>query len=100
MNEFQKNDSYKIQYDLIPPNVLQEIAIIFSIGSNKYEENNWKKCNDLSRYISAAYRHIEQYRLGIDYDDETGKPHLAHAITNLMFLLWFQLNDTHQQIKK
>jgi hypothetical protein len=32
-------------------------------------------------------RHIEEYRKGNIFDDETGLPHMAHAICCAMFIL-------------
>ena len=42
--------------------------------------------------MDAAYRHIEAYRQGQNKDEESGLSHLAHAITNLGFMLYLQEN--------
>jgi hypothetical protein len=43
------------------------------------------------RLLDAAYRHLESIRGGELVDTESELPHLAHAITNLMFILESQL---------
>ena len=30
---------------------------------------------------------------GIKFDKESGEPHLSHALVNVMFLLWNELNN-------
>jgi hypothetical protein len=36
---------------------------------------------------AAAVRHITSYLQGVKSDDESGNPHLAHAISNLLMIL-------------
>jgi len=56
----------------------------------KYAPNNWQLVDNAEeRYIDALYRHLEAYRSGELTDDESHKSHLAHAITNVAFLIWF-----------
>lgn len=85
--QFMKFDDGKLQYSLIPPEVLEEMAKIFTYGANKYEKNNWRKNKDLDRYVDALYRHMEAWRAGEINDKESGYNHLSHAITNLAFLI-------------
>ena len=83
-----KYDHGKLRYDLVPPTALMNVAEVLTFGANKYSDNNWKTVQPFeSRYIAAAIRHIEAYRQGEIFDDESGLPHLAHASTCLMFLL-------------
>lgn len=88
-DDFIKYDSDKLRYDLIPPEVMKAMANVLTYGAQKYSDDNWKKCNDDSRYIGALYRHLEEWRLGNEIDDESGLPHLHHALTNLAFLVYF-----------
>lgn len=90
MSLFRKNDKNKLRYDLIPPEVNEALAQILTFGANKYEANNWKKCEDTSRYIAALFRHIEAYRKGEKIDKESGFSHLKHALCNLAFLVYFE----------
>lgn len=87
MNEFTKADVGKLLYDLLPPMAIEEVVKVLTFGTAKYAPDNWRKCDDLSRYRFAAMRHFEAYRKGEILDPETELPHLAHAICNLIFLL-------------
>ena len=65
MNELEiqipgtKYDQDKLQYTLIPPHALAEVARNLTIGLKKYKErDNWKKVpNAEQRYLDALYRH-------------------------------------------
>jgi hypothetical protein len=41
------------------------------------------------RYFAAAIRHMVAWKSGELNDSETGVSHLAHAATNLLFMLYF-----------
>lgn len=84
---FMKFDGDKLRYDLLPPQPLEDLVAVLTQGARKYKPNNWRECNDLDRYIGALFRHIEAHRKGELRDKETGLPHLAHAMCNLVFLL-------------
>lgn len=88
---FTKFDTGKTMYDLIPPKSLALLAEILTEGAEKYGANNWRKCKDLSRYRNALMRHYESYRQREFLDHESGKPHLAHCLCNIMFLLELEL---------
>lgn len=85
-NPFIKKDEQKLRYDLIPPQSLQGIAKVLTYGANKYNENNWKSCDNPERYIAALYRHLEMWRQGEKLDEESGIEHLSHAMANIIFL--------------
>tara|TARA_R110001592_G_scaffold105781_1_gene297436 strand:- start:18 stop:329 length:312 start_codon:yes stop_codon:yes gene_type:complete len=87
MKEFMKFDGGKTRYDLVPPKVIQGIAEVLTFGANKYGPYNWKSVDDPERYVGALYRHLEAYRRGEIIDPESGFTHLAHASTNLAFLI-------------
>ena len=84
--KFQKDAVGKLRYDLIPPDVLMQIAKVLTNGAEKYEANSWRDPEDAQPHTAAAMRHFEAWRRGEKLDDESGLPHLAHAITNLIFL--------------
>src|SRR5699024_2750416 len=81
-----KFDTGKTRYDLIPPEALQAIAEILTIGANKYGDRNWENGLSFDRVYSALERHLQEYRLGNIADEETGRNHLDHALTNAVFL--------------
>lgn len=87
VEEFLKFDGDKARYDLVPPSAIQGMADVLTFGARKYKPNNWKNCEDPERYVAAYMRHLEAYRNGEELDKDSGLPHLAHAMTNLAFLL-------------
>jgi len=86
VEEFMKFDADKLRYDLIPPSAMKALAEVLTYGAKKYKPNNWRN-GDKDRYIAALYRHLEAWRAGEQKDEESGMVHLAHALTNVAFLL-------------
>lgn len=84
-----KHDTEKLRWDLMPWDALAEVASVLNLGAEKYEPWNWAKGMPYSRLFSSAQRHITAYWAGEDDDPETGESHVAHAATNLLFLLAF-----------
>lgn len=92
-----KYDQDKLQYSLIPPYALEQIAKNLTVGLKKYKErNNWKKVEGAEqRYLDALYRHLEAHRRGEVHDPDSSvpdMPHLAAVAVNAMFLLEFILD--------
>lgn len=92
-----KYDQDKLQYSLIPPYALEQIAKNLTVGLKKYKErNNWKKVEGAQqRYLDALYRHLEAHRRGDLYDTDSSVPdmlHMAAVAVNAMFLLEFMLD--------
>lgn len=83
---FKKYDEGKPKLSMIPIDVKAEVAKVLEFGADKYGRDNWSECEDSRRYIDAALRHIDAYVSGEILDKESGRNHLAHAITNLMFV--------------
>lgn len=92
-----KFDSNKVRHSLLPRKTLQRVLEVLEVGAKKYSEGNWLRVeNAETRYFDAAHRHLEAYWRGELNDPETGLPHLAHAISNLLFLLYFQEHKNEQ----
>lgn len=89
----------KLRIDLLPPYAIGEIAKVFTYGANKYTthnedgsikergDNNWKKGQPWMGIIASTKRHLEAFTSGEDFDKESCLSHIAHAATNLIFLL-------------
>lgn len=89
----KKFDDGKPRYDLIPPVVLEQLAAVLTFGAKKYGPNNWQSVPDAkNRYYSAMMRHVEADRGGEVFDEESGLPHLTHALACVTFLLHFALH--------
>lgn len=95
-SKFRKDDSLKVKVSLVESDFILGIAQVATFGANKYEKDNWKKCEDLDRYKDATLRHFFEYLKGNKKDEETGLSHLYHASCNLMFLDYF---DREKDIK-
>lgn len=87
-----KHDSGKLRYDLVPPIAAKALATVLTYGAKKYKANSRQELGDFqARYTAALFRHIEAWRAGELYDKESGIQHLAHALCNLVFLLWYDM---------
>lgn len=85
----------KNRLDLIPCSLIDGVGRVLTFGAQKYAPDNWRKFNQqqVKECIGSAMRHIEQYRQGNWLDPESGLPHLAHAATNLGFILELHKED-------
>ena len=87
-----RDNGGKVEFHLLPLQVLAGAARILSGGKLKYKEWNWTKGSDYSTAFDCMMRHMTKWwYMGEDCDDETGEHHLSHIICNAMFLLhWIQ----------
>lgn len=91
---FIKADSGKLQWSLLPFAQLEDVVKVLMMGAEKYTPDNWKKCNDTKRYEDALLRHVISYVSGDGKDKESKLSHLAHAVCNCLFLMYFDDNNT------
>lgn len=90
MNNGQKHDQAKPRFSLIPHNALWQVVAVLEFGAKKYGAGNWRNVpNAKERYFNACHRHLNAWWMGEKVDNESGLPHLAHAVCCLMFLMWF-----------
>jgi hypothetical protein len=80
----------KPRLELVPFDVIEEIAEVLTYGASKYEANNWTRGARWGRYFAAMLRHGFAWWRGEDRDPETGFSHLAHLGCNLIFLMSYQ----------
>lgn len=83
----RKDDNGKPRYDLIAPEMLDEIAKVLALGAAKYAPRNWEQGMSWGRVFSAMMRHAWAWWRGEENDPETGLSHLSHLACNAMFLL-------------
>ncbi len=84
----RKYDDGKPRWSLIPERGLEEVVKVLTYGARKYGDDNWREVEDgPRRYYDAAMRHLMAYRQGHWTDDESGLPHLAHAVASLLFIM-------------
>lgn len=82
-----KDDAGKPAMHLIPPEAIFALAAVLEYGARKYADRNWEKGMDWSRPFAAGQRHLWQWWLGHDFDEETGMSHLWHAFCCIAFLI-------------
>jgi hypothetical protein len=93
--EGRKFDDGKPRWDLLPFGPVEDVVRVLTFGAKKYADNNWQNVTPFrERYFSAAMRHIAAYKRGEWLDTDSNLPHLAHAICDLIFLMW------HYNIKR
>lgn len=100
--EGKKFDNGKPKWSLLPLDVIEEVVKVYTYGATKYNEvslkdANWKKVEPKSRYEDAHGRHIANRQRGNVFDEESGFYHYAHAIFNLLCLLWHDIKEQEQQ---
>lgn len=87
-----KYDGGKDRWDLLPLGPVSEVVKILTFGASKYSDNSWQGVdNGVERYYAALMRHLYAWRSGEERDPESGMPHISHALTNLLFLTWFEI---------
>ena len=96
-SHFIKHDSGKPKLSLIDPLFIWELGEVLTFGADKYAKDNWKLCEDPSRYKDALLRHTMAYLAGELTDPESGLPHTAAIAFNTMALRWFDRNQQHKR---
>ena len=83
----KKYDEEKPRMALLDGYAMEELAKVLTFGAQKYSAWNWAEGIATSRLLSACLRHVFAHLRGEDADPESGLPHLAHAMSCLMFAL-------------
>jgi len=96
----QKFDNEKIAYELVPVGSIEGLAKILTYGAVKYTPNNWRNVRPINRYYGALLRHVEAVRKGEWLDQESGMPHLHHALCNVVFLSELLDGKTKEELIK
>lgn len=79
-------NSGKPKLSLIPLTTLYDEARVWEYGEKKYKAWNWTKGMQWSVPLECALRHLARWQAGEENDEESGLPHLAHAMCNLRML--------------
>mgnify|MGYP001767719916 CR=1 FL=1 len=87
-----KFDSEKPRWDLLPLETLTPMVEVLTFGAQKYGPNNWKLV-EKDRYVAAALRHFASWMGGELIDPESGKPHMAHLMCNILFISWIEQHE-------
>jgi hypothetical protein len=90
LKEGRKDDSSKVRYDLIPPELLEATAQVLTFGAAKYTQRNWEQGMAWGRPFGALMRHMWAWWRGEEKDPETGMSHLWHAACCIAFLVAYE----------
>jgi hypothetical protein len=86
-------DEGKTRHDLIPAWATEQLALVYTYGCQKYDDNNWWKGMRWSKVIGPMKRHVEKWLRGEQNDDESGLHHLAHVAWNAITLMEYERNN-------
>lgn len=73
----------------LDPWALLQVGEVAGFGEEKYERLNYMKGYDWNLNYDAMQRHLGLFWSGVDLDEESGLPHLAHAAWHCLALLAF-----------
>jgi len=90
-----KYDKGKLRYDLIPADAMDQLAKVYTIGSIKYDDDNWRKGMRWGKIFAAIMRHLWAFWGGEELDPEDGIAHTIHAAWGCFTL--FNYNRTHKE---
>jgi hypothetical protein len=64
-------DDTKLRYDLIPLDMLERLAWLYTRGAVKYWDSNWLNATwaDIQSFKRSAWRHFVQWMRGDDDED-------------------------------
>lgn len=89
-----KDNRGKSRVDLLPTKPLVAAGEVMEYGARKYKPHNWRLGLNWSDTMASAMRHLLAFNDGEDLDPETGKPHLAHALCQVLFLAEYYMTGT------
>ena len=96
--EGRKNDENKPDFSLLHPPAIIYLVKVLTFGAKKYGADNWKVVPNMKkRYFAATQRHLWAWYGGENTDDESGMPHLAHALASLFILFSFCLLESEDK---
>ena len=77
----------KLDWGLLPLDLLDDVVRVLEYGKKKYGKNNWREpIKDPLLYVSALIRHLVAYSKGEKLDKESGISHTAHMVANILIL--------------
>lgn len=88
-----KFDTGKARYELIPPEALDALAALYTMGANKYGDRNWEKGMSWGRIFSALNRHLWAWFRGEKLDPTDGQHHLIAVAWNAFSLYMYELKN-------
>ena len=75
--------------ELTPLSTLEGAARVMEFGAKKYKRYNWLKGMAWLVPYGSLLRHLAAWYWGEENDDDSGLPHLDHAMCNLIMLIHY-----------
>lgn len=92
----EKKDEGKPRWELLAYDAIEGIVATLTSGAQKYAARNWELGILYGRVYGAAMRHLSAWWKGETTDPESGRSHLDHALTELMFLSAYEKRGMKQ----
>lgn len=89
MEKANRYNKGKTAWSLIDYPSIEPMAKVLMYGCEKYDRDNWKKGLTVTSVIDSLMRHIVAFKQGETLDEESGLPHIGHAMCNLMFMQYY-----------
>ena len=81
----------KVRHDLIPPWPINELAKVYTYGTKKYDDDNWRKGLAWKKnVIGPLKRHLEKWIRGEKLDEESNCHHLAMVMWQSCALMEYE----------
>ena len=96
VNKSARYNEGKIQTREVYPAFILGIGDVLTKSREKYEAFNWCRPTKLSTPYESLMRHLMAFQMGEDFDKESGKHHLLHCATNLMFMYYHVINNPNE----
>ena len=84
--------SLKPRPELLPPDALLCVAAVLTHGAAKHGDRGWEDGRPHGEDYGAMQRHLLAHWGGVNLDEGSGLPHLAHAVARGLILLSACLN--------
>lgn len=86
----KKKDTGKLMWELLPPEGMDELVRVYTIGAGKYSPRGWESGIEYGRIFSAMMRHSFAWLRGEKYDPVDGQHHLASVAWCALALITFE----------
>jgi hypothetical protein len=79
----------KLRYDLLPPEPIEELVKVYTMGAEKYADRNWEKGLSVMECFASIMRHSFAWLRGQTKDPESGLHHMGHVMWNAAAIVTF-----------
>lgn len=95
-----KFDDGKLRWDLLPPEAMDEVVRVYTIGAKKYADRNWEKGLTWGRVFSAMMRHAWAWWRGETHDPKDGQHHLSSVVWCALALMTYEIRKVGADDRK